>query len=240
LGQRFRFVTYNIRKGKGASGRRDGSVGHLSEALASHRPDVMLCQEVFHGHEHHLHQSRELSRVLGLQPYYEPNRRRRHGHHGNATFTHYPVEEMRNHDITTNPIERRGVLYLKVSLDGRPLHVFNAHLGLNQPQRLRQIRRIGEIIASTCGNGEPVVLAGDFNDWTRRIDREVIERLGFVNAFGHLKGRETLTWHVRRPVFNLDRVYLRHLKVARAERLSGEPWNELSDHFPLWAELELA
>ena len=236
---RIRFLTYNIRKGKGASGRLDGSVAAIIAALAPKRPDVMFCQEVYHGEQRHIYQSTQIGQELGLAPYYEPNRRRRLCHYGNATFTHYPVEVMRNHNISTNPIEKRGVLYLKLQLHGHPVHVYNAHLGLNQRQRSLQIRHIAHIISQTAKPGEPVVLAGDFNDWNRRIDRYVIHRMGLVNAFSHLHGRAALTWHVRRPIFNLDRVYVRNLRPSHSERLAGAPWDYLSDHFPLWVELEL-
>lgn len=233
-----RFLTYNIRKGKGASGKLDGSVTALSEALVPHRPDVVLCQEVFHAHRSPLQQSSQIAAALGLTHYYEPNRTRRIGHHGNATLTHFPVDTMVNHDISTNPVERRGVLYLRLNIVGRPVHVFNAHLGLNQRQRLVQIRRIAEIVTRHCKPEEAVILAGDFNDWNRRVDREITQKLGFTNVFAHVKGRDGLTWHARRPVFNLDRVYVRNLRSRGGQRLSGAPWDELSDHFPLWVELE--
>lgn len=235
----FRLATYNIRKGKGASGKEDGSLDDLGAAMASHKPDVMLCQEVYHAHDNGPDQSAVLSGSLGLRAFYEANRHRRRGHHGNATFSRFPVDAMQNHDITTNPIEKRGVLYTRTVVQGRVVHVFNVHLGLNQPQRLRQIRKIGHIIASTCAPDDPVLLAGDFNDWTRRIDREVVTKLGLVNAFAHVKGPDALTWHARRPVFNLDRVYLRHLRAERTQRLSGMPWTDLSDHFPLVVDLAL-
>ena len=239
VASRFRFVTYNIRKGKGASGRLDGSVDELGRALASHKLDVVLCQEVFHGRTRGLSQSTQIAKMLGLETYYEPNRRRRVGHHGNATFTRFPVAVVENHDISTNPLERRGVLYIGFELEGTTVHVFNAHLGLNQRQRLTQVRRIGEIIAGKCGPDDPVVLAGDFNDWNRRLDNVIVQQLGFTNTFAHVKGKESLTWHSRRPVFNLDRVYVRNLQARRAHRLHGAPWDVLSDHLPLWVELEL-
>ncbi|RYF05985.1 MAG: hypothetical protein EOO40_09695, partial [Deltaproteobacteria bacterium] len=47
----FRFLTYNIRKGRGASGKLDGSVGEMATALRPQRPDLLLCQEVYHGGE---------------------------------------------------------------------------------------------------------------------------------------------------------------------------------------------
>jgi endonuclease/exonuclease/phosphatase family metal-dependent hydrolase len=239
--QNLRLITYNIRKGKGASGRRDGCVQPIGRALHALKPDLLLCQEVFHSDPAHAQLDRQQSQTLGdalaLTPCYGPNRVRRRGEYGNATLSRLPVEYVQNHDVTTNMIEKRGVLYARLKMGDMPLHVFNAHLGLNQPQRLRQIRRIAAIIAETCGPLEPVLLAGDFNDWTRRIDQEVVGTMGFTNAMADVTGPESLTWHVRRPVFNLDRVYLRHLEVCGAERLAGAPWNELSDHFPLMAEL---
>lgn len=236
--QKFRLLTYNIRKGKGASGRLDGSVNDMGGALAPYVPDVMLCQEVFHGFAKPVEQSMELGRALGLTHYYLPNRTRRVGHHGNATFTHYPVLDMRNYDISTNPLEKRGVLHLKLNLHGKVVHVFNAHLGLNQRQRSVQIRHIAELINHTCDPQEAVVLAGDFNDWNRLIDRYVTRRMGMANTFAHVRGSDSHTWHVRRPMFNLDRIYVRNLRSLHTERLSGAPWNHLSDHFPLWVELE--
>ncbi len=239
LTPRIRFVTYNIRKGKGASGRSKAGVGELGQALATERPDVVLCQEVFHGYTSAVSQSSELGELLELLPYYEPNKERRVGHHGNATFTNLPVRRIHNYDVSTNRIERRGVLYLRTDIGGQPLHVFNAHLGLNQWQRLTQARRIGELVRQLCRREEPVVLAGDFNDWNGRLDKVITDELGLRNAFAHLPPMLVNTWHARRPVFNLDRVYLRHLRVVHAERLVGNPWQELSDHLPLWAELEV-
>lgn len=232
--QKIRLVTYNIRKGKGASGRQRGCVQSIGEALAPLRPNLVLCQEVFHSD---ISQSARLGEALGLTPHYGPNRRRRSSECGNTILSGFPAEEVKNHNVSTNIIERRGVLYARLQLGDRPLHVFNVHLGLNQPQRLRQIKRIAALVAHHCPLDEPVLIAGDFNDWTRRVDREVTETMGFTNALAHLEGKAALTWHVRRPVFNLDRVYVRNLKVEHADVLGGGAWKHLSDHFPLLAEL---
>jgi endonuclease/exonuclease/phosphatase family metal-dependent hydrolase len=234
----FRLLTYNIRKGKGASGREDGSVEGLGTALSEQGPDLLLCQEVFHGGRHAIFQSTALASRLGLQPFYAPNRTRRHAHIGNATFSRFAVTAWSNHNISTNPLERRGVLYTRMEIDGTHLHLFNAHLGLNQHQRSLQIRRIGELIDSLTAPGEPLILAGDFNDWNRRLDKVVTQTMGLTNALAHLKGRDSLTWHARRPVFCLDRIYLRNLRMRQGGRLHGAPWTSLSDHLPLWAELE--
>lgn len=232
--QKIRLVTYNIRKGKGASGRLRGCVHNIGEALAPLQPNLVLCQEVFHSD---IQQSARLGEALGLTPHYGPNRLRKQSSCGNAILSGFRAEEVKNHNVSTNIVERRGVLYARLQLDERPLHVFNVHLGLNQPQRLRQIKRVAALVAHHCALDEPVLIAGDFNDWTRRIDREVTEQMGFTNALAHLQGKAALTWHVRRPVFNLDRIYVRNLKVEQASVLDGGAFQVLSDHYPLLAEL---
>lgn len=233
-----RLLTYNIRKGKGASGRLDGCVAALSKALAEHKLDVLLCQEVFHDRAKRFSQSTLMAKSLGLSHYYVPNKTRRVGHHGNATFTHLPVEFVRNFNISTNPIERRGVLYSRLKIQDTTLHVLNAHLGLNEGQRLKQIKRIEEIINTYVGKDEPVILGGDFNDWTRRLDH-IIKGMGFHNPFAALEKKEGHTWHARRPMFTLDRIYIRNLQVLQVRRFHGHPWTDLSDHLPLWVRLSL-
>jgi endonuclease/exonuclease/phosphatase family metal-dependent hydrolase len=169
--------------------------------------------------------------------YYIPNAVRRRGHHGNATFTNWPVEYWENFDLSTNALERRGALYVRAVLASKPLHLFNVHLGLNHQQRRSQIERVQILIASLCPADEALVLAGDLNDWNGRIDKLVVADLGLENALAHLPQPERRTWHARRPLLSLDRIYVRGLVVRRAERLVGEPWRRLSDHLPLAVDL---
>lgn len=235
-----RLVTYNIRKGKGASGRSTTAFEQLTHALKSREPDVVLVQEVFHPSEaeEKLQQSKELATRLGMSSFYEPNKHRRVGHHGNATVTRYDIVESQNYDISTNRFERRGALYARLDVGGRPLHVLNVHLGLNQRQRLAQIGMIRDIVVSRVPKNEAFLLAGDFNDWNRYLDPIVMRELGVENSLG-LDLQVARTWPARRPVFCLDRVYVRNLQAHRTTRLIGDPWTTLSDHLPLWVELEV-
>jgi len=234
-----RVLTYNIRKGKGANGRSTVGMDRLGSALVDHELDVLLCQEVFHCARTGSSQSSNLADALGLEAYYGANKFRAIGHHGNTTLTRLPVEQFENHDLSTNGIERRGALYAKLRVDGTMVHVFNVHLGLNRWQRMTQMRRVGNLIRERKLEREPVLIAGDFNDWRRDLDAFIVEELGFRNALDRLAPEHTRTWHARRPVFALDRIYIRNLTVERAGRLEGEPWATLSDHLPLHAELRL-
>ena len=232
-----RVITYNIRKGKGPNGRSPIEMAAIGRALARHDADLVLCQEVFHCARTGASQSRHLADAIGMQGYYGANKFRVVGHHGNSTFTRLEVDKFINHDISTNRIERRGALYLRLRDNGRSLHVFNVHLGLNGWQRLSQINQIGQLMKELVRPDEPVLLAGDFNDWRLELERHIIDRLGFDNALGKTPPETTRTWHARRPVFSLDRIYTRNLDVRRAGRFDGDPWSELSDHLPLFAEV---
>ncbi len=235
-----RFVTYNIRKGKGASGRSTTAFESLTHALKERSPDVVLVQEVFHPSEAEtkMQQSKELATRLGMTSFYEPNKHRRVGHHGNATVTRYDIVASQNYDISTNRFERRGALYVQLDLGGHHLHVLNVHLGLNQRQRLTQLGMIREIVEARVPKDGAFVLAGDFNDWNRYLDPIVIRELGVENSLG-TDAQVARTWPARRPVFCLDRVYVRNVRAHRTTRLIGDPWTELSDHLPLWVELEV-
>ncbi|MDD9933863.1 MAG: endonuclease/exonuclease/phosphatase family protein [Myxococcales bacterium] len=233
----FRVITYNIRKGKGANGRTAVEMRRIGAALAQHEADLILCQEVFHCARTGDSQSGGLAQEMGLSSYYGANKFRSVGHHGNTTFTRLSVEHFDNHDISTNRVERRGALYVRLTLGEQSLHVFNVHLGLNQWQRRTQMRQIGELVERVSQSGEPVLLAGDFNDWRRDLEGLVLHELGFDDPFAGHAPERLRTWHARRPVFSLDRIYVKHLQAESGGRLDGSPWSELSDHLPLMAHL---
>jgi endonuclease/exonuclease/phosphatase family metal-dependent hydrolase len=232
-----RLLTYNIRKGKGASGRADGEVSALAAAVGTLHPDIVLCQEVFHGATPRLQQSTVLADSLDMAAYYVPNNHVRRGHYGNATLSALPLLAQAHDDISTNRLERRGVMYTCLQAWERPLHLFNVHLGLSQRQRLHQVRRVAQLMAQRAHADDAVVIAGDFNDWTGRIDAEVTQKFGLHNAFANVPGALRRTFPAGRPLLKLDRVYVRHLQVRNLARPVGPPWAQLSDHLPLWAEL---
>lgn len=230
-------VTYNIRKGKGIRGSRP-SFESIARNLGELHPDLLLCQEVFHGAEG-IHQSREMAEHLELLHRYEPNATYRRGHHGNATFSRLPVERHENRDISPNRIERRGILYTRVGpWEGGALHVFNTHFALTQRQRMRQARVLGKMLGELTSPDDPVILAGDFNDWTGRVDPVICQEADLDNAMLLLTMQERKTWSTRRPLWALDRIYYRNLHLRSINVLKDAPWNGLSDHFPVRATFE--
>lgn len=232
----FRVLTYNIRKGKGGY-RGPVTVGTMAEKLAGRRADIILCQEVFHSsNSHGPSQSRDLGERLSYRAVYEPNAVYRKGHHGNATLTRFDVHRYFNSNVSTNPIEKRGVLYSLIECHRGPVHVFNTHLGLNKAQRVKQILRIAAIMHEVCHDGRPVVLAGDFNDWTGQLDQLIRKHCGLENALSTLAKQDRRSWPSARPVFGLDRIYFSNLRLVGIRVLGQDPWNRLSDHLPVEAE----
>lgn len=235
-----KLITYNIRKGKGPSGRETVEMARIAAALGAEAAELVLCQEVFHCSRTGASQTEQLADGLCLKAYYGANKHRTVGHHGNTTFTALPVAYSANHDISTNPIERRGAMYVRSSLHGRPLHIFNVHLGLNGFQRATQVKTLAGLLEQLVAPADAVIVAGDFNDWREQLEARMAQELGLSNALAAAPGPAPKTWHARRPMLPLDRIYIRNLQVQRAGRLVNGPWADLSDHLPLYAELEPA
>ena len=64
----------------------------------------------------------------------------------------------------------------------------------------------------------PLIIAGDFNDWRRKGDRILTDKLGVYEVFEEVKGRPARTFPSVLPMFRLDRIYARELDVTDARR----------------------
>jgi endonuclease/exonuclease/phosphatase family metal-dependent hydrolase len=150
-----------------------------------------------------------------------------HGHHGNAILSRYPITTYTNHDISDHALERRGMLHAVIEPTSAPqIHLICVHFGLVNLSRLRQARFVIDFVEQEIPPRAPLILAGDFNDWQRRVDMELRRRLSVeeVSDAGGLR---------------LDRIYVRDMSVRQARVPRGGAWTRRSDHVPLIADLEL-
>ena len=227
-------ITWNFHKGRHRRGR--SMVDEAAAALLDRCPDLLLCQEVFHTSDDAHHQSALLAAKLGLQASYGPNRWHFAGCLGNATMSRYPVLASANFEITHSYFERRGILYTRIDVGGYPLDVYNTHFSLTTRQRRKQLAVLLAILPPESHG--PIVLAGDFNDWTGSLDRIIRKNRHFERALGLLPAlRDRATFPARRPLVSLDRIYCRACRVLDVRVLRGAPWNRLSDHLPIEAEI---
>lgn len=221
-------ITYNLHKGR--RGGREILV-EAALALAARAPDVVFCQEVFHGTDGELAQAQVLTEALGHAHVFAPNAFYSRGCHGNATFTKMPVASSVNVEMTESFFERRGMLCTWLQLRGRPCVTLNVHFSLTGPQRRRQWWKLLEALPADADT--PVLAAGDFNDWSGSLDRRAWKTGLLRNALWALPHAERRSFPARTPLFALDRVYFRGLTLRSAQILTGLPWSSLSDHLPV-------
>ena len=124
--------------------------------------------------------------------------------------------------------------------NGTKVHAIVAHFGLIHASRVRQSQRLGQFIASAVPPDEPLIVAGDFNDWGDRLD-DLMTECGLVRGLvqGDPPARFN-TFPSRLPLFSMDRIYMRGFRCVSTSVPRGANWARMSDHLPLVAELELA
>jgi endonuclease/exonuclease/phosphatase family metal-dependent hydrolase len=241
---RFSVLSLNIHKGLSPLNRRV-ILHDLRTELHALSPDIVFLQEVqdaqtLHAKRHAdwppLAQSRFLAEGLWPEVHYGRNAVYDHGHHGNLILSRFTVGAVRNDDISTHRFERRGLLHATIDAGGVPVHCFCVHLGLFERGRRKQIDTIIEAVEERTGGDEPVILAGDFNDWRNTAEAR-LAGIGLVDTFRACEVRLPRTFPGRLPLLRLDRIYSRGLRPLRAERLSE--WARMSDHLALAATFEM-
>jgi endonuclease/exonuclease/phosphatase family metal-dependent hydrolase len=245
--ERIRVLSYNIHKGFTA-GNRNFVLSAMREAIHSVHADLVFLQEVLGQHEGHgkkignwptRPQFEYLADSIWPHYAYGKNAVYTSGHHGNAILSKFPFSFWENIDISTNKLECRGLLHgvIEIPHKKKPLHAICVHLGLLEAERQTQIKRIAERIESLVPHDEPLIIAGDFNDWRVRCTKPLENRVEVKETFMELYGSHARTFPSWLPALKLDRIYHRGLRASQAQTFTGKPWNQLSDHAALYAEL---
>jgi endonuclease/exonuclease/phosphatase family metal-dependent hydrolase len=245
---RFTVATYNIHKGFSQLKRRM-VIHELREKLQVLDADIMFLQEVQGAHERHAGryadwpgkpQHEFIAASVWQDSAYGRTAVYRHGHHGNAVLSRFPILTAETQDISAHAFESRGLLHCTIRLGQRgPLvHCMNVHLGLFERGRQWQIRALCERIRATVPRNQPLIIAGDFNDWRQRAGRMLVEQLEVEEVFESARGRSARTFPSVLPMFRLDRIYARGLRVVDTRVHYAFPWGRLSDHAALGATFE--
>ena len=238
-----RVATYNIHNGvQGLGPARRLEIHNLVHAVEQFDADIVCLQEVRSHHrklEKHFTRWPELDQAGYLSPegyeaVYRTNAVTRHGEHGNAVLSRWPVVSSGHADVSDHRFEQRGLLHASVLVEQTEVHVVVVHLGLIHASRERQVVRLGEFIEREVPADVPLVVAGDFNDWGARLLRPM-EALGLKT----FEGIRLPTFPARLPLLHLDRIYARGLRPVSAHVPHGKAWTRMSDHLPLIAELAL-
>jgi endonuclease/exonuclease/phosphatase family metal-dependent hydrolase len=262
---KLRIATYNIHKGVSTL-RSMPRIHALKQALSSMEADILFLQEVQGRHDkyamkhaslwpeqaqHQFLAGESLHAVYGMNAVYD------HGHHGNALLSRYPVLSATNQDVSDHALEARGILHCIVGTPVRDVHCYVVHLGLFARSRRRQTEALIEAVCASSPPDSPIIIAGDFNDWTNQLSNTMRSELGVTEVFDEdlpsrgfgtymrmLGGRgpkmkPARTFPAAMPWLRLDRVYVRGLRIEDAEVLHGSMWAKLSDHAPIVASLNI-
>ncbi len=234
-----RALSYNIHKGFTA-GNRAYVLQEIRSAIRSTQADIVFLQEVQGIGSNHDHiQFEFLADEIWPHYAYGKNAILEKSHHGNAILSRFPLLQWMNIDLSTNTMEQRGLLYGIANLDisgGQRAHLFCTHLGLFEAGRRKQISRVIEFIQDRVPPDEPVILAGDFNDWRETLGAQ-LKTAGFIEAFEVLHGRLARTFPSHAPRLCLDRIYLKGFQAKSAYHPDPSEWSRLSDHSPLLVEV---
>jgi endonuclease/exonuclease/phosphatase family metal-dependent hydrolase len=247
-----RVATYNIHKGVcGLGPGRRLEIHNLSASLHMLDADVLFLQEVSHVHKAHARRFQQAPQAwpalgqadfLAAQGYhqvaYRSNAHTRHGEHGNALLSRWPLGAVAHVDISDHRFEQRGLLHVPFEWQGQRVHAVVVHLGLIHASRWRQVQRIAAWVHQQIAPDEPLIVAGDFNDWGEQLDT-FMKTMGLLRAQSTSHGRVPRTFPSRFPVWALDRIYTRGFRCTQTFVPRGRPWQHMSDHLPLSAQLIL-
>lgn len=240
--QLMRVATYNIHKGvQGLGPTRRLEIHNLGLAVEQMDADIVCLQEVRKMNRREAEYFRRWPDVPqadflapeGYRAVYQTNAFTRHGEHGNALLTRWPVITHQHEDMSDHRFEQRGLLHVEVMFQGRPVHAIVVHLGLIPGSRVRQIQQLQRFIEREIPPGAPLVVAGDFNDWGSQLKR-MLASYGLYEF--ESQDASTLTYPARLPLAQLDHVYVRGLTPLGLHVPQGRVWWRMSDHLPLIAE----
>ena len=244
---RLRVLSLNMHKGYTMLNGRL-MVHDLREALREVSPDLVFLQEVQGEHarkaERHedwpdLAQYEFLADEHWPEFAYGQNATYPQGHHGNSLLSKFPIEHWEQFELSTNPIEQRGLLYCRVGIpDWLPLHCICIHLNLSAQGRRKQLARISDFIHDNVPKDEPLIIAGDTNDWSGVPTAKFAKVMGLQEAFKMTRGKLARSYPANFPLLPLDRIYVRGLQAVYTDVYHGKVWTDLSDHAALVAEVE--
>ncbi|MGB3835659.1 endonuclease/exonuclease/phosphatase family protein [Castellaniella sp.] len=180
-----RVISYNIHKGRSASGGRE-SLSDLRLGLYGLRPDLLFLQEVQGRNQRQGSldaQHESLAAAMHMDAVYGRNAIRTATDHGNALLSRFPILYHENQDISDHRLEQRGLLHGVVQVEQSRVHCIVVHLGLLAGGRTRQVQALADRISRLVPDDEPLLIAGDFNDWNNRLAPLFVQQLGLVEVF---------------------------------------------------------
>ena len=160
--------------------------------------------------------------------------------YGDAILTALPAKMVKAGPLPSIG-EQRGAVWIEVEIDGRPVQVFNTHLGLMRRDRVAQAQALAgpEWLRHPRCSQTPVILLGDFNSITlSKAYKHIATHLKDIR--NDLPAPLKPTYPSRFPLLRLDHIFVsREIKVVDASVPVLPLTRVASDHLPLLATVEV-
>jgi endonuclease/exonuclease/phosphatase family metal-dependent hydrolase len=240
----FKVLTLNIHKGFSMS-KRHFTLEKIKHCLKLSNSNIVFLQEVSGDNEKQKaaipnwsdnNQFEFLADSIWDNFVYGKNAIYQHGHHGNAILSELPFSHLHNMDVSTMRFSQRGVLHGTLE---NGVELLCVHFGLFENERRSQVRQLIDYVKNKIGDTKPLIIAGDFNDWRRKLNTQLCQELELSEVFQSQHGRVAETFPALYPMLSMDRIYVRGFSVQGAEVMTHSDWRSISDHCALSADLVL-
>lgn len=239
-----KILSYNIHKGFDWK-NQNYHLQKMKELIIESKADIVFLQEVV-GENTKFRESGLIDTQFeyladGIWQHYSygKNAAYDHGHHGNLILSKFPIENFENVNLSTNPLERRGMLVCKINTPLKTFYAACLHLNLFHSGRSIQYEKIVKHIHMKKDEENiPIIIAGDFNDWNKKSSIYFEKKLGMVEVYKKIHGHYAKSFPAGFPFLSLDRIYVKNFKVINSTVLLQKSVNILSDHLPLFCEVE--
>ncbi len=238
----------------------------VMQVMGEVSPDVICIQEYYTRQKGKYQMAGEFERDMGMPFHYiSPTAENDYEAYGLAIFSKYPIIDsgvLPEHEYGVNRI-----IYVDIDKGGQVFRVYNVHLRsfgfqkedydfINNPSRTLEkdaasTKRIGGRLkhafrarsaqaaalrehSRACG--QPYVIAGDFNDTPLSYAVNEVST-GLRNAFREQGRGWGITYNGDFPNFQIDYILsskafqVHHYQIIKTK---------LSDHYPVWADLQLS
>lgn len=157
------------------------------------------------------------------------------GEQKNSIMTRFPVVFEDCVDISMLGRQPRCMIRADIQYvphDETIVTVLCTHFGLSGKERCVQAMKVAHYIKTNVPPGRPVLLVGDFNDWTRRLSK-VFLGTGLKDTFVESVGKHVATYPSFMALLSLDRLYFRDLELVSSRVIKEAGWYGNSDHLPV-------
>lgn len=236
---KLRVLSYNVHSCVGTDGQL--SIRRIAKVIAKANPDVVALQELDAGRRIlGCDQADAIARELEMQFHFHPVCGEHTQSFGNAILSRYPLKKIDAWHLPALArsflFEPRGVLWVEVNFNGRPVQVLNTHLSVWVPELKKQILALrGMKGLAQAAEAGPAILCGDFNFTPGSVFyKNLAESWEDVHRGLGVAGH---TWISQWPVRRLDYILKKGNFSAEPVKLARTSLERsASDHLPVIAD----